>query len=353
MFRELVGLPAGSPEFQRHRVKIVQRCLPLADLTSRGSFGSPANRVTTLFRSRVGLVNAAVRFDVNQVGLRLLRGSYHHGEVKRPSATTAGQSKVPGVSKELHLRQTATADLSQRLGRAPWHRSSPQGSGWTALVHQGLLAGSSCTPCPSTAVAAGDAMPRNLFAWMRVLTRSNQEVLVRCSRRCPVGAERCLVLRFFDSMTQTQIASASVSSQMHVSRLLVSHWHGYGISWVAAGLTDPGEHRALDGRARLDRQPGDGAILMRGDGFPSSSPRGPPLGSPATTSCLFDRELNYGALHRRGTASPEAAARCAHPALRGGLAPDDTDRAAAAIGQRESAGSETSTRRPSISTTTF
>lgn len=51
MFRELVGLPAGSPEFQRHRDKIVQRCLPLADHIAR-RFEVAANRVTTLFRSR-------------------------------------------------------------------------------------------------------------------------------------------------------------------------------------------------------------------------------------------------------------------------------------------------------------
>ena len=35
MFRELAALEADSSEFQRHRDKIVERCLPLADHIAR------------------------------------------------------------------------------------------------------------------------------------------------------------------------------------------------------------------------------------------------------------------------------------------------------------------------------
>ncbi|HXO13149.1 MAG TPA: RNA polymerase sigma factor SigF, partial [Mycobacterium sp.] len=35
MFRELAGLDPKSPDFQRHRDKIVERCLPLADHIAR------------------------------------------------------------------------------------------------------------------------------------------------------------------------------------------------------------------------------------------------------------------------------------------------------------------------------
>jgi len=35
MFRELAGFAADSTEFQRHRDKIVERCLPLADHIAR------------------------------------------------------------------------------------------------------------------------------------------------------------------------------------------------------------------------------------------------------------------------------------------------------------------------------
>lgn len=57
--------------------------------------------------------------------------------------------------------------------------------------------------------------------WMRVLTRiENREVLRPLLEALPERERTVLVLRFFDSMTQTQIAERVGISQMHVSRLL-------------------------------------------------------------------------------------------------------------------------------------
>ena len=64
MFRELQGLPEGSAQFQRHRDRIVERCLPLADHIARRFDGRGEPRDDLVQVARVGLVNAVIRFDV-------------------------------------------------------------------------------------------------------------------------------------------------------------------------------------------------------------------------------------------------------------------------------------------------
>lgn len=146
MFRELVGLPAGSPEFQRHRDKIVQRCLPLADHIARRFEGRGEPRDDLIQVARVGLVNAAVRFDV-KTGSDFVSFAVPTimGEVRRHFRDNSWSVKVPRRLKELHLRLgTATADLSQRLGRAPSASELAAELGMDrAEVIEGLLAGSS------------------------------------------------------------------------------------------------------------------------------------------------------------------------------------------------------------------
>ena len=63
MFRELAGLDAESPDFQRHRDKIVERCLPLADHIARRFEGRGEPRDDLVQVARVGLVNAVTHFS--------------------------------------------------------------------------------------------------------------------------------------------------------------------------------------------------------------------------------------------------------------------------------------------------
>ena len=105
MFRELAKLDPDSPEFQRHRDRIVQRCLPLADHIARRFDGRGEPRDDLVQVARVGLGNAVIRFDV-ETGSDFVSFAVPTimGEVRRHFRDNSWSVKVPRRLKELHLR---------------------------------------------------------------------------------------------------------------------------------------------------------------------------------------------------------------------------------------------------------
>src|SRR3981189_54362 len=146
MFRELEDLPDSSAQFQRQRDRIVERCLPLADHIAGRFDGRGESRDDLVQVARVGLVNAVIRFDVN-AGSDFVSFAVPTimGEVRRHFRDNSWSVKVPRRLKELHLRLgAATADLSQRLGRAPTATElAAELEMDRAEVVEGLVAGSS------------------------------------------------------------------------------------------------------------------------------------------------------------------------------------------------------------------
>ncbi|MFZ0903136.1 MAG: RNA polymerase sigma factor SigF [Mycobacterium sp.] len=229
MFRELASLDGDSPEFQRHKDKIVGRCLPLADHIARRFEGRGEPRDDLVQVARVGLVNAVARFDV-ETGSDFVSFAVPTimGEVRRHFRDNSWSVKVPRRLKELHLRLgTATADLSQRLGRAP---TASELAGELDMdrteVIEGLVAGSSYnTLSIDSGVSTGDDDTRAIAdtlgdADAGLEQIENREALRPLLDGLPERERTVLVLRFFESMTQTQIAERVGISQMHVSRLL-------------------------------------------------------------------------------------------------------------------------------------
>ena len=229
MFRELQGLSEDSAKFSRQRDRIVERCLPLADHIARRFDGRGEPRDDLVQVARVGLVNAVIRFNVD-AGSDFVSFAVPTimGEVRRHFRDNSWSVKVPRRLKELHLRLgAATADLSQRLGRAPTPSELAAELDMDRdEVVEGLVAGSSYNTlsidsgggsgnedAPAIADTLGDVdlepgsdrEPRSVAALARSAARA------RADR---AGA------RFFESLTQTQIAERVGISQMHVSRLL-------------------------------------------------------------------------------------------------------------------------------------
>lgn len=229
MFRQLASERADSPEFHRQRDKIVERCLPLADHIARRFHGRGESRDDLTQVARLGLVNAVRRFDVD-VGADFVAFAVPTimGEVRRHFRDNSWSVKVPRRLKELHLRLgSATAELAQRLGRAPTpsELADELDVSRTEVV-EGLIAASSYnTRSIDGGGSAGDEEVRAIIDTLGATDTGmerieNSETLRPLLAALPERERTVLVLRFFESMTQTQIAERVGVSQMHVSRLL-------------------------------------------------------------------------------------------------------------------------------------
>ncbi|MEO6794872.1 MAG: RNA polymerase sigma factor SigF [Mycobacterium sp.] len=229
MFCELAKFDADSPEFRRQRDKIVQRCLPLADHIARRFGGRGESREDLVQVARVGLVNAVRRFDV-ETGSDFVSFAVPTimGEVRRHFRDNSWSTKVPRRLKELHLRLgVATAELSQRNGRAPTASELAEKLELSRTeVVEGLVAGNSYnTLSIDSAGSAGDDDVRAIVDTLgsvddRLEGIENRELLRPLLESLTERERTVVVLRFFESMTQTQIAERVGISQMHVSRLL-------------------------------------------------------------------------------------------------------------------------------------
>ncbi|WP_445169158.1 RNA polymerase sigma factor SigF [Mycolicibacterium sp. Dal123E01] len=229
MFRELAKLDPDSPKHQRHRDRIVERCLPLADHIARRFDGRGEPRDDLVQVARVGLVNAVIRYDV-ETGSDFVSFAVPTimGEVRRHFRDNSWSVKVPRRLKELHLRLgAATSELSQRLGRAPTASElAAELDMEREEVVEGLVAGSSYNTLSID--SGGSGSDEDAPAIMDTLGDvdlsldqiENREALRPLLDQLPERERTVLLLRFFESLTQTQIAERVGISQMHVSRLL-------------------------------------------------------------------------------------------------------------------------------------
>ncbi|WP_044516617.1 RNA polymerase sigma factor SigF [Mycolicibacterium septicum] len=228
MFRELGGLSEDSSAYERQRERIVERCLPLADHIARRFDGRGEPREDLIQVARVGLVNAVNRFDVD-AGSDFVSFAVPTimGEVRRHFRDNSWSVKVPRRLKELHLRLgAATAELSQRLGRAPTASElAVELDMDREEVIEGLVAGSSYNTLSIDSGGGGDEEAPAIVDTLGDMDTGldqidNRETLRPLLAQLPERERTVLVLRFFESMTQTQIAERVGVSQMHVSRLL-------------------------------------------------------------------------------------------------------------------------------------
>jgi RNA polymerase sigma-B factor len=228
MFRKLAKLEPDSAEFRRCRDRIVEKCLPLADHIARRFNGRGEARDDLVQVARVGLINAVIRYDVD-TGSDFVSFAVPTimGEVRRHFRDNSWSVKVPRRLKELHLRLgAATAELSQKLGRAPTASELAAELGMDRQeVVEGLIAGSSYNTLSIDSGAGGDEDAPAIADTLGDVDLSldqieNREALRPLLAALPERERTVLLLRFFESLTQTQIAERVGISQMHVSRLL-------------------------------------------------------------------------------------------------------------------------------------
>jgi RNA polymerase sigma-B factor len=228
MFHVLRTLANPSTAFDRQREAIITRSLPLADhiaLRFRNR-GEPLEDLVQV--ARIGLLNAVNRFDV-ETGSAFLPFAVPTitGEIRRHFRDHGWTLKVPRRLKDLNMQlNKATAELSQVLGRTPTATEVANHLGVDReLVVEGLVASTAYSALSTDAPArAGDARETVGHAFGDIDANLDKVLDIETVRpilaTLPKREQTVLGLRFFDNMTQTQIAERLGISQMHVSRLL-------------------------------------------------------------------------------------------------------------------------------------
>jgi RNA polymerase sigma-B factor len=232
LLTRLADLPAGSPDRPRLRGRVIEWYLPLAQhlarrFTGRGESAEDLAQVAT-----IGLIKAVDGFDPER-GVEFTGYAVPTivGELKRHFRDKGWSMRVPRRLQELKLAiGNATAALTQDLGRSPTVADLAERLGLTEdEVLEGLESANAYTAISlSTPVGGadgaddggteiGDLLGDLDPAMARVEDRAALRPLIA---RLPERERGILAMRFFQNMTQSQIAERIGVSQMHVSRLL-------------------------------------------------------------------------------------------------------------------------------------
>jgi RNA polymerase sigma-B factor len=176
----------------------------------------------------LGMLKAVERFDPDR-GLEFstFATATVEGELKRHFRDRTWSIRVPRRPQELHLRLgNAVNDLSQRLKRPPRvsELASELGVGEDDVLEAMEVGGAYRS-------ASLDARPADNGETMTLESRlgandsgfdlaEHRVLLERLLEELPDRERTIVRLRFFEDMTQTEIAQEVGISQMHVSRLL-------------------------------------------------------------------------------------------------------------------------------------
>ncbi len=229
MFKVLRRLPADSPEYDLRRSHIVDRCLGLADRIARhyDRRGEDIEDLTQI--ARLGLMNAVNRFDPDK-GSSFIAFAVPTimGEVRRHFRDHGWAMHVPRRIKDRHVQLSrATVDLTQRLGRAPTPGELAEllEVDRETIVESLIAAESYRTQSIDAPIGSDGGTPRMVSDTIGAIDVefdriTDQETVRPLLAALPERERTVLYLRFFASMTQSQIAERIGVSQMHVSRIL-------------------------------------------------------------------------------------------------------------------------------------
>ena len=208
---ELVGAHLGLAEYLARR--FANRGEPLDDLVQVAS---------------LGLLKAVGRFDPER-GVEFSTYATHTivGELKRHFRDKGWAIRAPRRMQELYLRLgKVVATLGQELGRSPTIAElAAEVEVSEEEVLEALEAGQAYRFASLDAPVAGDGETETLASRLGSDDSGMEDAERRATlspllHQLPERERLILHLRFFDGLTQSEIASRLGISQMHVSRLL-------------------------------------------------------------------------------------------------------------------------------------
>src|SRR3954469_10103635 len=210
------------------RDELIEAHLGLAEYLARrfSNRGEPLDDLIQV--ASVGLLKAVDRFDPER-GVEFSTYATHTvvGELKRHFRDKGWAVRAPRRMQELYLRLgKVIANLSQELGRSPTIPELAQEAQVTEEeVLEALEAGQAYRFASLDAPAPGEDEGDSMGAQMGeedpgLIDAEHRATLSPLLSKLPAREQTILHLRFFEGLTQSEIAARLGISQMHVSRLL-------------------------------------------------------------------------------------------------------------------------------------
>lgn len=210
---------------RRLRNELVERHLGLAAHVAR-RFGRRGPSDDDLRQvAFLALVKAVDRFEPERnVAFSTFAGRTIEGEIKRHFRDHTWMVRVPRSAKEIHLQlRRATDELTQRLGRSPTVTQLAEHLGIdTDHVVEGIAAGSAYSTASLDAPTGTDGDGTLQIGGDDAgFGHVGDVTLVEdMMARLPSREQEIVRLRFYEELSQSEIAERVGISQMHVSRLL-------------------------------------------------------------------------------------------------------------------------------------
>jgi RNA polymerase sigma-B factor len=210
------------------REALVHLHLPLVEHCARRfrNRGEPLEDLVQV--GTIGLIKSIDRFDSDRgVEFSTYATPTIIGEIKRYFRDKGWAIRVPRRLQELRMQiGTASAELTQSLGRSPTPRELAEAIGCTIEeIVEGIESSNAYSTLSLDASDDGDEGSATMLDAIGVDDEGLEHVEIRESikpllDRLAPREKKILLLRFFKNMTQSQIAEEIGVSQMHVSRLL-------------------------------------------------------------------------------------------------------------------------------------
>ena len=209
------------------RDQLIEAHLGLAEYLARrfSNRGEPLDDLVQV--ASTGLIKAVDRFEPER-GLEFSTYATHTivGELKRHFRDKGWAVRVPRRMQELHLRLgTVVSTLSQQVGRSPTVAEIAAAAGVSEEeVLEAMEAGQAYRFTSLDAPTPGEE-GASLSSQLggddeKLVDVEHRAALSPLIKKLPPRQQMILHLRFFESMTQSEIAARLGISQMHVSRLL-------------------------------------------------------------------------------------------------------------------------------------
>jgi RNA polymerase sigma-B factor len=210
------------------RNQLVERHLGLAVHIARRFSPSTTRDEDIQQVAMLALVKAVDRYDPD-IGsvFSAFAGRTIEGEIKRHFRDKTWTVRVPRSAKELHLAvRRANDELTQTLGRSPSvaevaeHLGIPRDdviTGLSAAAARSVGSIDATTSDDDTAIDRRDALADVESGFGRT---DDEQVVEMLLQTLPEREREIVRLRFYEDLSQAEIAERCGMSQMHVSRLL-------------------------------------------------------------------------------------------------------------------------------------